>query len=425
MRRLTAYLDGVRAGWFTQDDAGRIAFDVDADWADRTQGLELSLSLPKARRRHDGPAPANYLTGLLPDDQDVIRRWAARFGVSAGNPMALLEHVGLDTAGGVQLSPDDAATLEAPREWIPLADADIGRHLAELRADRTEWMFSRQRPQSFSLAGAQGKFALTDAHGGWALPLGGEPTTHIVKPGAAGFAKQDLVEHLSLRAACHLGLDVAESRIMVFAGQPAIVVTRYDRARDDGLVRRLHQEDLVQAFGLPPARKYQSDGGPGMAAIAGLLRANLRSQDADAAVKAFFDLCAFNWVALATDGHAKNFSLLHSRHGPTLAPGYDIASALPYPDIADPWTVRLAMRVGGRYRDRDILSRHWGREAAAAGLDPDQATAELRVMVERFPAAMAEAARESDLADEDARLAARLTDLAAARAETLAGRLSD
>ena len=423
MRRLTAYLDSARAGWFTQLDTGRVVFDVDADWAGRAQGMEVSLSLPKSRAHHDGTAPANYLAGLLPDDPEVVRRWASRFGVNAGNPMALLEHVGLDTAGGLQLSAVDAPRLDVPREWVPLTSDEIGQHLADLRSDRTGWMFARPRPQNFSLAGVQGKFALTDAHGGWALPLGGEPTTHIIKPGASGFARQGLNEHLTMRAAHHLGLPVAESRMASFAGESAIVVARYDRVRVDGDVRRAHQEDLMQAFGLPGSRKYQSDGGPGMAQIAALLRASLRAGQAEKTVREFLRLCGFNWVALATDGHAKNFSLLHTPQGPRLAPGYDLASALPYPDIADRWTVRMAMRVGGHCRDRDIQARHWAREAQLAGLDPAEFLDSLREMAAGFAVGVDQAVQESNLSADDARLGAEYVTLARTRAAEVLRRL--
>jgi serine/threonine-protein kinase HipA len=419
---LTAYIDSDRVGRFIELNTGRIVFEVDAGWAAQPGAMELSLSLPKSKALHDGTAPVNYLAGLLPDDPAVVRRWAARFGVRPGNPMALLEHVGLDTAGGVQLSPEEGPHLDVPRDWTPLTDQEIGRHLAELRGDRTEWMFSRQRPQSFSLAGAQSKFALTDAHGGWALPLGGEPTTHILKPGAWGFARQGLAEHLTMRAAHHLGLRVADTRVARFADELAIVVTRYDRTRL-GEVRRVHQEDLAQALGVPPDQKYQSDGGPSMARITELLRASLRPSFAQAAVWEFMMLCAFNWVALATDGHAKNFSVLHSAHGPSLAPGYDIASALPYPDLADKWTARLAMSVGGHYRDRDIEARHWRREATAAQIDPDEFEARLRLLAAGLPAVISQASREASLTGADAEFAAKLVDLASERSRALRSRL--
>jgi hypothetical protein len=47
---------------------------------------------------------------------------------------------------------------------------------------------------------------------------------------------------------------------------------RYDRRLERRRWRRIHQEDLCQAFGLPPSRKYESEGGPGVRQIAELIR---------------------------------------------------------------------------------------------------------------------------------------------------------
>ena len=98
--RLTAYLDGRRIGWFTQRDGGDVALEFDPAWQRDAGRLELSLSLPKSRRRHEGTAPVNFLWNLLPDNDDVLARWGRTFGVSPRNPMELLANVGLDAAGG-------------------------------------------------------------------------------------------------------------------------------------------------------------------------------------------------------------------------------------------------------------------------------------------------------------------------------------
>lgn len=49
-----------------------------------------------------------------------------------------------------------------------------------------------------------------------------------------------------------------------------------------------------------------------------------------------------------------------------LAPLYDLASALPYPQRIDLQKARLAMKIGGSYRLREIQRRHW--EACARDL---------------------------------------------------------
>ena len=123
---------------------------------------------------------------------------------------------------------------------------------------------------------------------------------------------------------------------------------RYDRVNRDDTILRIHQEDLCQALGVPPSRKYQNEGGPGPADIARLLRGIMPPTIADAAVTRFADALIWNWVIGGTDGHAKNYSLLLAGDQVRLAPLYDIASALPYGTHEK--KLRLAMAIGGDYR---------------------------------------------------------------------------
>ncbi|MFC7332466.1 HipA N-terminal domain-containing protein [Rhodocista pekingensis] len=75
-----------------------------------------SLSLPRDREEHAGEAVANFLWGLLPDNEAVLQRWGQRFGVSPRNVLALLGHVGEDCAGAVQIvRPDRLAAIREPR----------------------------------------------------------------------------------------------------------------------------------------------------------------------------------------------------------------------------------------------------------------------------------------------------------------------
>ncbi|MFC4123907.1 HipA N-terminal domain-containing protein [Nocardia rhizosphaerae] len=60
--RLTTYIGGQRVGWFTQVNGPDIAFVFDDEWRTNAGRVELSLSMPKSRRAHRGPAPANRAT---------------------------------------------------------------------------------------------------------------------------------------------------------------------------------------------------------------------------------------------------------------------------------------------------------------------------------------------------------------------------
>ncbi len=57
----------------------------------------------------------------------------------------------------------------------------------------------------------------------------------------------------------------------LFDGKPVIIAERFDRTWRDGVLYRLPQEDLCQALGVSPIRKYQSDGGPGITDVMALL----------------------------------------------------------------------------------------------------------------------------------------------------------
>ena len=110
---------------------------------------------------------------------------------------------------------------------------------------------------------------------------------------------------------------------------------------------RLHQEDVCQALGVSPHRKYQNEGGPGPEDIVSLLIRESNEPETD--VAAFLDALALNWVIGGTDAHAKNYSLLLSAGSVRLAPLYDLISILPYPRSVPYREAKLAMRVDREY----------------------------------------------------------------------------
>lgn len=425
--RLTAYVNGIRVGWFTQIDGRAITLEYDRAWQQRPSRVELSLSMPKTRRQHDGNAPGHYLWNLLPDSAPVLRRWATRFGVSLGSPMGLLGHVGLDAAGAVQLLSSDSydePELSESSGVERLSEADIAAHLRQLRRDPSAWMTVDDDGGYFSLAGAQSKFTLARTADGWGVPTGRGASTHIVKPGVVDLGRSDLNEHLTMRAAGMLGLNVAPSRMMRFEDQTAIVITRFDRARlDDSTVVRRHQEDLAQAMGVHPASKYQSDGGPGIADVGQLLRRHL-GRSADAQIARFFEAVLFNWAALGTDAHVKNYAIVHPARSEVgtarglLAPLYDLGSALAYPDLNNR-KAKLAMSFAGHYRAFEIEPRHLVEEGEPLGLSRDWVLMRARDLVDGLPDALSQAAQEAALTGDDALFAGALVDRARERTDAL------
>jgi serine/threonine-protein kinase HipA len=186
-----------------------------------------------------------------------------------------------------------------------------------------------------------------------------------------------------LQLARSLGLIVPNSNVLRFQDEIAIVIERYDRARAGNRWARIHQEDMCQALGLHPTQKYECDGGPGVRRIVELLREQSSSPDED--VQSFLDAIAFNWLIAGTDAHAKNYSLLLGQNGTVrLAPLYDMASILPYPAV-DISKVKLAMKIGGEYRLRNIGLRHWQKLAAELRLDDVKLLDRIRTMAQALP----------------------------------------
>ena len=260
-------------------------------------------------------------------------------------------------------------------------------------------------------------------NGRWGIPSGRTPTTHILKPPTGQFDGHAENEHVCLALARAVGLPVASSRVTRFGEEIAIVVERYDRIRAGNDIVRVHQEDICQARGIMPDRKYQNEGGPGVAAIVETLLTHSSARDED--VWTFIGAIGFNWLIAGTDAHAKNYSLLIAG-GPRvrLAPLYDLASVLPYGQF-DIHKVKLSMKVGGEYRLREIGLRQWRKLAAEIRVDADELLARLRAMAGRLPdevsVARARAQREGLKKLFIARWAKELTKRAQACQKALAG----
>jgi serine/threonine-protein kinase HipA len=258
----------------------------------------------------------------------------------------------------------DACTSGETDSVTWLDESEVAERLRMLRADHSAWRTPRDTGQ-FSLAGAQPKTALLFSDGRWGVPSGRVPTTHILKPPTGEFDGHAENEHFCLNLARRLGLPTASSRIEHFADETAIVIERYDRARIPGGFIRLHQEDMCQAMGIPPMTKYENEGGPGTKHITEMLRTHSTSSSEDISV--FFNALIFNWLIGGTDAHGKNYSFLIGPGRVRFAPLYDIASALPYDDLQFR-KLKLAMRVGKKYRLKDIGWSDWKKLASATGL---------------------------------------------------------
>jgi serine/threonine-protein kinase HipA len=372
IKELITLLDGRETGRVIRDNRGKLSFTYNEQWRNADGTYPLSLSMPITLAEHPNAKIDPFLWGLLPDNEIILGNWARKFHVSARNAFSLIAHVGEDCAGAVQFVQPARLNVilgaaAPPIEWLD--EKEMAKRLRALREDQSAWRAPRDTGQ-FSLAGAQPKTALLFENKRWGVPSGRIPTTHILKPPSGEFEGHAESEHFCLELARALGLPVVDSRIMHFKDEIAIVVERYDRARVAGTLHRVHQEDMCQAFAIPPTHKYQNEGGPGIRDIVGLLGENSSVPRED--ISTFLDSVVYNWLIAGTDAHAKNYALLIGVGGRIrLAPLYDVASILPYPDI-NLGKAKLSMKIGGEYRLRNIRPYHWRRLAVELKLDPDK-----------------------------------------------------
>ena len=384
MTDLVALLDGKEVGRVHKDARGRVTFVYDDQWRNVPEAYPLSLSMPIAAKEHGRSAVEAFLWGLLPDNEQILARWAAKFQVSARNVLALISHVGEDCAGAVQfVTPERLEAIRSGKEdkveWLD--ESEVARRLRLLREDHAAWRLPRDTGQ-FSLAGAQPKTALLLQKDRWGIPSGRIPTTHILKPPTGHFDGHAENEHVCLMLARNLGLPAAESKVRRFKGEVAIVVVRYDRQQKGNDIIRVHQEDICQALGITPTKKYQNEGGPSAANIVDLLRTYSTDRDTD--IETFVTALGFNWLIAGTDAHAKNYSLLLNGPDVRLAPLYDIASILPY-EAVDLHEAKLAMKIGGEYKLDLIGLRQWQKFAREVRIDFDQFVDVLISMAKQLP----------------------------------------
>ncbi|HBM7754810.1 TPA: type II toxin-antitoxin system HipA family toxin [Escherichia coli] len=400
-QRLAIWMNGIKVGYW-EKSKGVDSLQYLPDWSADEQGrpLSLSLSFTPGNQVWRGNVVRDYFDNLLPDSEGIRRRLAMRYKADSLEPFDLLTELGKDCVGAIQLLHDgDEPTDLYSVKYHHLSESEIA---ATLR-NTTETLLPG-RPEDnddlrLSIAGAQEKTALLWHEDRWCMPEGNTPTTHIFKLplGLVGNMKADMSSSVENEWLCSVlleqyGLPVARTQIAHFEDQKALVVERFDRkwSGDGQWIIRLPQEDMCQALGVSPLRKYQADGGPGISEIMEVLSNSDRAEHDKAQ---FFMTQIIFWMMAATDGHAKNFSISIGPQGRYhLTPLYDVLSAWPvigHGNNQISWQkCKLAMAVRGSsnyYQIYRIQRRHWIRHGEITGLSKQQTEAMIEEIIARTP----------------------------------------
>jgi len=379
---------------------GQWQFTYSAEWND----YALSPNFPIATRTFEDTANAKtvewFFENLLPEGRlrDLI---ANRDRIDPSDTWALLIRHGQDTAGALSLMPEEfsAATEEI---LVPLLPADLQEKIKASGARNLPLMVSWDEIR-MSLAGAQEKLGLRiEADGALFLPEGAAPSTHIVKPenASADFPHCPANEFFCMRLAHELKVPVPTVGLLHLP-EPLYVIERFDREpliAEKGQIRvfrRLHQIDLCQTLGVPPSKKYESEGGLGLHHLFEVLRGPFIERPIVAA-NAVVHWIAFNYLIGNLDAHAKNIAFLMRGQKAAVAPFYDMLCVEAYMPRQT-----MAMSIAGENKPGWVEGMHWDAMAYEAGVAPRLVRSVLSRMSADLPEAISRVIGDERLTNEE------------------------
>jgi serine/threonine-protein kinase HipA len=381
-RKLDVYLHSDLTGHLVQDDGGDISFQYAEIWLSNSAAIPLSHSLPLRNELFRRKECRGFFGGILPEQaqREMIAR---NLGISPRNDYAMLERIGGECAGAVTFLPHGDAPPEQQYGYRELSDDELTAVLKELPRRP---LLAGEKGIRLSLAGAQDKLAVCIQGNTISLPLGGAPSTHILKPNVERFEGVVFDEAFCMDLAAASNLPAAAVEIRNVGGLDFLLVERYDRLRHPAAVERLHQEDFCQALGIISEQKYQKEGGPSLKQCFALLRDVSSAPVIDLA--RLLDAVIFNYLVGNNDAHGKNFSVIYYGSGEDrqtrLAPLYDLVSTVHYPELSPD----MAMRIGNEYSSEKVSLKDFEQLAADAGLGKPLVRARLLETTDRVMTAL-------------------------------------
>ncbi|MGA3123938.1 MAG: type II toxin-antitoxin system HipA family toxin [Polyangiaceae bacterium] len=387
-RALGVWANGMRVGRWLLPASGPMELSYDARWLESKEARPLSLSLPTNLDGQPlkGEKVDFFFDNLLPDTDGIRQRIRSRYGTRSASAFDLLEAIGRDCVGALQLLPEGKAPEGVTTTQVtPLTDREVERLLLGTVSEPIR-VATEDDDFRISIAGAQEKTALTWHQGRWCKPHGATPTTHIFKLplGLVGGRQIDMSTSLENEWLCtqlltEYGIPIASCEVKQFGATKALVVARFDRDLHPSkrYWLRLPQEDFCQATGTPGSSKYESEGGPSLVDIARILQG---SEERETDLATLLRAQLLFWMLAATDGHAKNFSIRLLAQGRyRLTPLYDVLSAWPIAgprqNQLHPKKLKLAMSLRGtkskHYRIGEMNRRLFNLTARQCGLGSD------------------------------------------------------
>lgn len=394
-KTLNVYLNYDMVGQLLLDDSGQMLFNYAESWLGNPKAVPLSHSLPLRKEQFKRKECRGFFAGILPEEgkREMVAR---NLGISKNNDFAMLEQIGGECAGAVTFIPDGESSPQHDFKYRALSDNELLKILELLPRQP---LMAGEDGVRLSLAGAQDKIAVHVTGDKISIPLGGAPSTHILKPAIERFEGLVFNEAFCMKLAACVGLPVARTEIRKGDSIDYLLVERYDRRIDkDGNIQRLHQEDFCQALGIASENKYQTEGGPSLKDCFALLREASSRPVVD--LVHLLDAVIFNLLIGNHDAHGKNFSLLYQGIDARLTPLYDLVSTVYYPELAK----KMAMKIGKEAFSERILPEHFEKLAEDAGLAKPMVAKRIPELAELTLSSLKEVDIEHPVADQLSKL---------------------
>lgn len=317
-------------------------------------GYAISPFLPL----HDEISSLNtqrFLRNYLPEG-NALEELIKCFHLSKNNTFGLIRALGFDIPGAlIILSPTQK--IEKKPIFRVITDNELIQRLED--REHLSLIVWDGKPR-LSVAGVQDKInVIFNEQRELCFGEGSLCSTHILKFEKQKLSHLVLNEYITMQLAKHCNLSVANTQLMTFGKNRALLVERFDRKKvNPTQVKRRHLIDGCQALNLPPEYKYERNFGSGR---------DVRHIRDGVSYEKLFDFAnhcinpaatkdqmlswaLFNVLIFNYDAHGKNISFFINEKGISLAPFYDLVNIKMYPDFEQ----EMAMGFGDEFGANEI-----------------------------------------------------------------------
>ena len=374
-RSFDVVLHGRVVGTLRESDTGYVVFKFTESYRRTRQRDVLGQTfIDKLDDAHIGKQRElpPFFANLVPEGE--LRPFLEeKLGIEHGDDLGLLETVGHDLPGAVEVRAGPGAVREP--------DEDSESELAKAVSPRP--LTNTNEELRFSLAGIQLKFSVIRAQEKVTLPVSSERGDWIIKLDSLRFPGLVENEHAILSWAREAGFVVPAceliqtTRLHGLLGRyakpevNALLISRYDRKAGD----RIHQEDFAQVINARPANKY---GNITYEELAFLVQ-NIISHSAR---DEFLRRLVFMIASGNSDAHLKNWSLVYpNRRNAELAPLYDQVATVAWSDELEPV---VALKLAGVRRFEHLSNETFTRFAERIGVVPEHVATLVDETLERL-----------------------------------------